>query len=87
MSGAELQGGGRFPGLGEAVDADQLVGAGDGGELGEQPAASDGLELAGVADEHEAPVVASARLMSWWRDRVPIMLASSTTTVVAVGSR
>jgi hypothetical protein len=56
VSGAQLQRRGRFPGVGEAVDADQLVGAAGGGQLGEQPAPPDRLQLSGVADQHEPPV-------------------------------
>ena len=56
VAGAELQRGGGFPGVGEAVDADQLMGAAGGAQLGEQAAPPDRLELAGVADQDEPPV-------------------------------
>ena len=50
VAGAQMQRGGGLPGVGEAVDADQFVGAAGGGQLGEESASSDRLELSGVAD-------------------------------------
>lgn len=39
--------------MGEAVDANQFVGAAGGAQLGEQPAPSDGLELAVIANQNQ----------------------------------
>ena len=88
VAGAQLQRGGGFPRVGEAVEAGQLVHPAGGAQLGEQPAPADGLQLAGVTDQREPPAAgASARSTSWWREGVPSMPASSTITVVPAGSR
>ena len=54
---SQFQGCGGFPGLVEAVDAGEVVGPSGGAQLVEHPAATDGLELVGVADEGESPVL------------------------------
>ena len=54
---SQLQRGGGFPRVGEAVDAVELVDPAGGAQLGEQAAAPDGLQLAGVTDEREPPAV------------------------------
>ena len=57
VAGTEAEAGFAFPRVGEAVDVVELDGAVDVGEESEHAAAADGGELAGVADEHDAPVV------------------------------
>ena len=61
VAGSQLQRRGGFPGVGEAVEAFELVDAAVGAQLGEQAAAADALQLAGVADEGEPPAVAPRR--------------------------
>jgi hypothetical protein len=56
LAGAQLERSFGFPGVGEAVDADQLVHAADGAQLGEHPAPPDSLQLPGVTDQYQAPV-------------------------------
>jgi hypothetical protein len=53
----QLQGRGLFPAVAEPVDCGQLVRAAGSAQLGEHAAAADGLELAGVADKHQAPLL------------------------------
>jgi hypothetical protein len=55
VGGTKPAGGGGFPGVGEAVDAGQLVGGDGGAQLGEQPAPADRLELGGVPDQDQTP--------------------------------
>ena len=54
---SQLEGRGGFPAVGEAVDAFEFDAATGGAQLGEHPTASDGLELARIADEHQAPLL------------------------------
>ena len=56
-SGAEAEGGVGFPSVGEAVDVLEVVGAAGAAELVEHAASADGLELAGVADEDQSPLL------------------------------
>ena len=53
----QLQGRGGFPTVGEAVESFQGFDAAVGAEFGDESAAADALELAGIADEGEPPVV------------------------------
>jgi hypothetical protein len=41
----------------EAVDGGELVGASGAAQFGEHAAAADGLELAGIAHEHQSPLL------------------------------
>ncbi len=54
---SQLQGRGGFPVVGEAVDAFELDRAAGGAQLGEHATTADGLELAGVTDQHEPPLL------------------------------
>ena len=60
--GSQLQGGRCFPPLGEPVETGQFVHPACGTQLGEQAAPTHGLELAGVADESEAPSLAVGQI-------------------------
>ena len=55
VAGSQQQRRGGFPGMGEAVQPFELVDAAVGAQLGEQAAAADSLQLAGIADEGEPP--------------------------------
>ena len=55
---SQLEGRGGFPVVGEAVDAFEFDRAAGGAQLGEHPAAADGLQLAGVTDERRAATAA-----------------------------
>ena len=59
---SQLQRRGRFPRCAEAVDVFELDAAGGGAELVEHAAASDGLQLAWVTDQRQAPVVGVGEL-------------------------
>ncbi len=72
--------------MGEAVEPFELFDAAVGAEFGEQSAAADALELAGITDEGEPPPVASASDTIWWRAGVESMPASSTISVAPAGS-
>ena len=61
---SQLQRRGRLPRCGEAVDVFELDAAGGGAELVEHAAASDGLQLAWVTDQRQAPVVGVGELRS-----------------------
>ena len=57
IAGSQLQRRGRLPVVCEAVEAFEVVDSAVGAQLGEQAATADGLQLAMVTDEHEAPPV------------------------------
>ena len=57
ITGSQLQRRGSLPVVFEAVEAFELVDSAVGAQLGEQAATADGLQLAMVTDEHEAPLV------------------------------
>jgi hypothetical protein len=57
VPGAQGKGRVGFPLVGEAVDVLEVVGVAGAAELVEHAAAADGLELAGVADEHQSPLL------------------------------
>jgi len=57
VAGTQLQGGGGFPAVGEAVELFEVFDSAVGADFGEQAAASDGLQLGVVTDEDEPPAV------------------------------
>ena len=57
ITGSQLQRRGSLPVVFEAVEVFELVDLAVGAQFGEQAAPADGLQLAVVADEHEAPLV------------------------------
>ena len=57
ITASQLQGRGCFPAVGEAVEVFQCFDAAVGAEFGDESAAADALELAGIADEGEPPAV------------------------------
>ena len=61
VAGSQQQRRGGLPGVGEAVQPFELVDAAVGAQLGEQAAPSDALQLAGIADEGEPPLVRRRR--------------------------
>ena len=57
ITGSQQQRRGGFPAVGEAVQPFELVDSAVGAQFGEQAATADGLQLAVVTDEDEAPAV------------------------------
>ena len=87
VTASQLQGRGGFPGVGEAVEAFELVDAAVDAQLGEQATPTDALQLAGVADQGEAPPVPSGeRRRPGDRAGVDSIPASSTISVAPAGS-
>ena len=61
VAGPQQQRGVGFPAVGEPVDVFELVDPAVAAQLVEQAAPADGLQLAGVADQHQPPLVAAGR--------------------------
>ncbi len=55
VAGSQLEGRGLFPRVAEPVDGGELMGSANAAELVEHAAPAHGLELAGVAHEHQSP--------------------------------
>ncbi len=58
---SELEGCGGFPRFGEAVDGVELDRGDDAGDLRQQAAAADGLQLARITHQHQTPVLLVGR--------------------------
>ena len=61
IAASQLQGRGCFPGFVEAVDAVEFDRSAGAAQFVEHAATADGLELVGVADEDQSPVVGGRR--------------------------